>query len=126
MNEVISDQTLKNWYHSIKLIHCNKSLLTMKCGLSFYCYYSYLPSRVLQTDILKNAFYGVGQGSLGMSLWNKGGGGPKKFGNHSFRMSDKLFRTHNQNSLGVNDAGITASSLGSNICGILKGSDNGV
>jgi hypothetical protein len=36
----------------------------------------------VQTAILKNAFYRVGQGALGMSLWNQGGGGPKTFGNH--------------------------------------------
>jgi hypothetical protein len=33
---------------------------------------------VVQTAILKNAFYRVGQEALGMSLRNQGGGGPKK------------------------------------------------
>jgi hypothetical protein len=40
----------------------------------------------VQTAILKNAFYRVGQGALGMGLWNQGGGGPKKFGNHWFKL----------------------------------------
>jgi hypothetical protein len=33
-------------------------------------------------DVLKKDFYTVGQRVLGMSLWNKGGGGHKKFRNH--------------------------------------------
>jgi hypothetical protein len=32
--------------------------------------------------VLKNAFYRVGEGALGMSLWNQGCSGPKMFGNH--------------------------------------------
>jgi hypothetical protein len=36
----------------------------------------------VQTAILKNAFYKVGERALGMSLWNHGEGSPKKFGNH--------------------------------------------
>jgi hypothetical protein len=35
----------------------------------------------VQTAILKNNLYSVGQGALGMSVWNQVGGGPKKFGN---------------------------------------------
>jgi hypothetical protein len=44
----------------------------------------YLPQGVVQTAILTNAFYRVGQGALGMSLWNQGGGGMKMFANHWF------------------------------------------
>jgi hypothetical protein len=40
----------------------------------------------VQTAILKNAFYRVGQGAMGVSLWNKGGSGMKMFGNHSYRV----------------------------------------
>jgi hypothetical protein len=34
----------------------------------------------VQTAVLKNAFYRVGQGALGMSLWMQGGSDQKKFG----------------------------------------------
>jgi hypothetical protein len=30
----------------------------------------------------EECFYKVGEGALGMSLWNHGGGSPEKFGNH--------------------------------------------
>jgi hypothetical protein len=33
-----------------------------------------------KTDIVKNALYWVGQGALGLSLWNQGNSGPKHFG----------------------------------------------
>jgi hypothetical protein len=39
----------------------------------------------MQTAIRKNAFYRT----LGMSLWNQGGGSPKKFGNHCPRWCGK-------------------------------------
>jgi hypothetical protein len=32
----------------------------------------------VQTAIVKNAFLCGGEGVLGMSLWNQGGGGPEK------------------------------------------------
>jgi hypothetical protein len=32
----------------------------------------------MQTAILKNAFYRVGQGALGMNLWNQWGRWPEK------------------------------------------------
>jgi hypothetical protein len=34
----------------------------------------------VQTAILKNIFYSVGQGALHMGLWNQGGGGPEGLG----------------------------------------------
>jgi hypothetical protein len=34
----------------------------------------------VQTAILKKAFYTVGKGALGMSLWDQGGGAPKILG----------------------------------------------
>jgi hypothetical protein len=35
-------------------------------------------------------FYKVGEGALGMSLWNQGGSGLKKFGNHWARGENPL------------------------------------
>jgi hypothetical protein len=42
----------------------------------------YHPLWVVQTAVQENSFCKVGQGALGMSLWNQGDGGTKKFGNH--------------------------------------------
>jgi hypothetical protein len=45
----------------------------------------------VQTAVVKNAFYRVGQGALWMSLWNHGGGCPKKFRNHCIKSTDVNF-----------------------------------
>jgi hypothetical protein len=79
--EVTLDQTLGNWYHFIKPIHRNKNLLIVKYLINVVsCFIIFLSG--LQSAILRNAFYMVGQGALGLSLWNQGGSGLKKFGNH--------------------------------------------
>jgi hypothetical protein len=49
-----------------------------KCCILFYCYY--LPSWVVQTAVLKNAFYRVGHGALWMNLWNQGAVARKRLG----------------------------------------------
>jgi hypothetical protein len=65
--EVTLDQILGNWYHFIKPTHRIKNFLTVKLLLN-----------VVLCSL-------VGCGTLRMSLWNQGGGGPKKFGNQCFR-----------------------------------------
>jgi hypothetical protein len=82
-SEVTSDQTWGNWYHFIKPIHRIKNLLKAKWLLNVVSYFVGIIflSRVAQTAILKNAFYGVRQRALWMGFWNQGGGGLKKCGN---------------------------------------------
>jgi hypothetical protein len=52
-----------------------------KHGLLFSCYC--LPSWVIGTYIVKIVFYRVGQGILGMCLWNQGGSGLKNLGTNA-------------------------------------------
>jgi hypothetical protein len=69
MIEVTLDQMLGSRYHFVKPIHCIKnsdSLVVTEFGIILYCYY--LPWRALQTAVLKNAFYRVGQGALRISF----------------------------------------------------------
>jgi hypothetical protein len=62
--------------------------VVIKCGI--LCYRCCLSRWVVQTAILKNAFCRVGQETLGMSLWNQGGSGPKKFRNHWSKTSSSV------------------------------------
>jgi hypothetical protein len=50
----------------------------------------------VHTAVLNNTLYRVGQGALGMSSCNQGGGGPKKFWNHESRieMFGNDFKVH--------------------------------
>jgi hypothetical protein len=83
--EATLDQILGNRCHFFKPIHRIKNLLTVKWLLNVVSYFIIIFLSG-QTAVLKNAYYRVGQGTLGMRLWNQGGGGPKKFANHCSKL----------------------------------------